>query len=112
MNEKKQPSNRQLKIGQQIRFLVSNFFILFLSQLILVYGSIRKKSPRILIRYFFLPILLSMTFGFLLQYIYEVSEISNRQIIANILLLLWCTKSFFSYKSIKPLLLNLSLIHI
>ena len=27
MNEKKQPSNRQLKIGQQIRFLVSNFFI-------------------------------------------------------------------------------------
>ena len=27
MNEKRQPSNRQLKIGQQIRFLVSNFFI-------------------------------------------------------------------------------------
>ena len=27
MNDKKQPTNRQLKIGQQIRFLVSNFFI-------------------------------------------------------------------------------------
>ena len=27
MNNHKQPSNRQLKIGQQIRFLVSNFFI-------------------------------------------------------------------------------------
>ena len=27
MNEKKQLSNRQLKIGQHIRFLVSNFFI-------------------------------------------------------------------------------------
>ena len=27
MNEKKQPTNRQLKVGQQIRFLVSNFFI-------------------------------------------------------------------------------------
>ena len=27
MNEKRQPSNRQLKVGQQIRFLVSNFFI-------------------------------------------------------------------------------------
>ena len=27
MNDKKQPSNRQLKIGQQIRFLISNFFI-------------------------------------------------------------------------------------
>ena len=27
MNEKKQPSNRQLKVAQQIRFLVSNFFI-------------------------------------------------------------------------------------
>ena len=27
MNDKKQPSNRQLKVSQQIRFLVSNFFI-------------------------------------------------------------------------------------
>ena len=27
MNDQKQPSNRQLKIGQQIRFLISNFFI-------------------------------------------------------------------------------------
>ena len=27
MSDKKQPSNRQLKVGQQIRFLVSNFFI-------------------------------------------------------------------------------------
>ena len=27
MNDQKQPSNRQLKVGQQIRFLVSNFFI-------------------------------------------------------------------------------------
>ncbi len=27
MDNKKFPSNRQLKIGQQIRFLVSNFFI-------------------------------------------------------------------------------------
>ena len=27
MNDKRQPSNRQLKVGQQIRFLVSNFFI-------------------------------------------------------------------------------------
>ena len=27
MNDKNQPSNRQLKVGQQIRFLISNFFI-------------------------------------------------------------------------------------
>ena len=27
MNNKKQPSNRQLKVAQQIRFLVSNFLI-------------------------------------------------------------------------------------
>ena len=27
MDDKKRPSNRQLKVGQQIRFLVSNFFI-------------------------------------------------------------------------------------
>ena len=87
-------------------FLFSNFLLLLLAQLILVYRSISKKSPRTLLRYFFLPVVFSMIFGALLQHIYEVSEISNRQIIANILLLLWCTKSFFSYKSIKPLLLN------
>ena len=87
-------------------FLFSNFLLLLLAQLILVYRSISKKSPRTLLRYFFLPVVLSMIFGALLQHIYEVSEISNRQIIANILLLLWCTKSLFSYKSIKPLLLN------
>ena len=87
-------------------FLFSNFLLLLLAQLILVYRSISKKSPRTLLRYFFLPVVLSMIFGAFLQHIYEVSEISNRQIIANILLLLWCTKSFFSYKSIKTLLLN------
>ena len=27
MNAKKQPSNRQLKVGQQLRFLISNFLI-------------------------------------------------------------------------------------
>ena len=27
MRDKKQPSNRQLKVAQQIRFLISNFFI-------------------------------------------------------------------------------------
>ena len=27
MDDKKRPSNRQLKVGQQIRFLISNFFI-------------------------------------------------------------------------------------
>ena len=27
MNDKKQPSNRQLKVGQQIRFLISNLLI-------------------------------------------------------------------------------------
>ena len=27
MIDKNQPSNRQLKVGQQIRFLISNFFI-------------------------------------------------------------------------------------
>ena len=27
MNDKNQPSNRQLKIGQQLRFLISNFLI-------------------------------------------------------------------------------------
>jgi steroid 5-alpha reductase family enzyme len=91
---------------------MSNFefllILLFFNSIILiglVSISIKKKSPRILMKFFFLPVLASCLFGIIVQAVFQVSEISNRQLAANIFLILWCLKSFFSYKSIKSLLL-------
>ena len=92
---------------------MSNFefllILLFFNSIVLiglVLRSIKKKSPRIILKFFFLPVLTSCLFGVLVQAAFEVSEISNRQIIANILLVIWSLKSFFSYKSMKSLLLE------
>ncbi len=92
---------------------MSNFefllILLFLNSIVLiglVSISIKKKSPRILIKFFFLPVLATCLFGMVVQAVFQVSEISNRQLAANIFLILWCLKSFSSYKSIKSQLLE------
>ena len=92
---------------------MSNFefllILLFFNSIILiglVSISIKKKSPRILIKFFFLPVLASCLFGMIVQAVFQVSEISNRQLAANIFLIIWCSKSFSSYKSTKSLLLE------
>ena len=92
---------------------MSNFefllILLFFNSIILiglVSICIKKKSPRLLIKFLFLPVLSSCLFGIFVQAVFQVSEISNRQIAANIFLILWCLKSFSSHKSIKSLLLE------
>ena len=92
---------------------MSNFefllILLFFNSIILiglVSICIKKKSPRLLIKFLFLPVLSSCLFGIFVQAVFQVSEISNRQIVANIFLILWCLKSFSSHKSIKSLLLE------
>ena len=71
----------------------------------IILRSIKKKSPRILLVYLFLPILLSIPLSLLLQDVLEISDISYRQLIANILVSAWCLKSFVSYKSLKVTLM-------
>ena len=92
---------------------MSNFefllILLFCNSIILiglVLRSIKKKSPRIILKFFFLPVIVSCVFGLFIQAVFQVSEISNRQLMANFLLVIWCLKSFYSYKSIKSLLLE------
>ena len=92
---------------------MSNFefllILLFFNSIVLiglVLRSIKRKSPRVLLKFFFLPVFASCLFGIFIQAAFQVSEISNRQIIANFLLVIWCLKSFFSHKSIKSLLLE------
>ena len=92
---------------------MSNFefllILLFFNSIVLiglVSRSIKRKSPRILLKFFFLPVFASCLLSIFIQAAFQVSEISNRQIIANFFLVIWCLKSFFSYKSIKSLLLE------
>ena len=88
-----------------IEFLLFIFLSSFLLQVYLVIRSIRKKSPRILIKYFFAPVLISLVISYLLQALFAISEMSMRQLIGNLLVALWCVKSFYSYKSVKMVLL-------
>ena len=92
---------------------MSNFefllILLFCNSIILiglVLRSIKKKSPRIMLKFFFLSVIVSCLFGVFIQAVFQVSEISNRQLMANFLLAIWCLKSFYSYNSIKSLLLE------
>lgn len=50
--------------------------------------------------------MLSIFFGMLLQDLFNISEVSARQVILDTLVFFWCIKSFFSYKTIKPMMLN------
>lgn len=88
-----------------IEFLLFIFLSSFLLQVYLVIRSIRKKSPRIMIKYFFAPVLISLVISYLLQASFAISEMSMRQLIGNLLVALWCVKSFYSYKSVKMVLL-------
>ena len=74
--------------------------------LALIFRSIKKKSPRVFLKFFFLPILLCIPLSLVLQNVLDISDISDRQLIANVIVSLWCFKSFTSYKSLKVTLLE------
>ena len=87
------------------------FFLLIvafnsLSHFILLFVSVNKKSPKLFIRLFFLPILLSAWFALTLQQINEVAYLSNRQILGNLLLTAWVLKSFYLNQPLKLGLLS------
>ena len=87
-------------------FLIILYIFNFSSFLIIFFRSLLKKSPRLLIKYLFLPILLTLPLSLFLQSNLSISEVSSRQLIANILILFWCLKSFSTYNSLKKILLN------
>ena len=81
---------------------IFNFFIF----LIIFFRSLLKKSPRLLIKYLFLPIIFTLILSLILQSYLSISDISSRQLIANTLISIWCLKTFSSYNSLKRTLLN------
>ena len=92
---------------------MSNFafisLIFFLNSMLLValiLSGINKKSPRRFLKFFFLPILLNLLVSLAIQFQFQISEVSLRQLFANSIVTLWCLKSFSSYKSIKSTLLQ------
>ncbi len=87
-------------------FISLLFFLNSMLLIALILSSINKKSPRRFLKFFFLPILLSLFVSLAIQFQLQISEISLRQLFANSIVTLWCLKSFSSYKSIKSTLLQ------
>ena len=85
-------------------FILMLFFFNSILLIALILSSINKKSPRRLLKFLFLPILLSLFVSLAIQFQLQVSEISQRQLFANLMVILWCLKSFSGYKSIKATL--------
>ena len=85
-------------------FILMLFFFNSILLIALILSSINKKSPRRLLKFLFLPILLSLFVSLAIQFQLQVSEISQRQLFANLMVILWCLKSFRGYKSIKATL--------
>ena len=84
--------------------ILFSFNSITLISLILI--SINKKSPRVLLKFFFLPVLLTVFLGVSIQLQFEISDISLRQLFSNLIVIAWCLKSFQAYSSIKSLLLR------
>jgi hypothetical protein len=85
-------------------FFMILFSFNFVCNLVLIFISIKNKSPRLYIRFFFLSILLSAWLAVLLQQLSGVDYLSSRQVSGNFLLSFWILVSFYLN---KPLKLNL-----
>lgn len=89
-----------------IEFLTILYFINTLVLIGLISRSIVKKSPRFFLKFFFLSILVCTVMGSVLKGFMNISDFSNRQLLANAMLFIWSIKSIFSYRSIKVILLS------
>ena len=87
-------------------FILILFFLNSILLIALILSSINRKSPRRLFKFLFLPILLTLFISLGIQFQLQISEISLRQLFANLIVILWCLKSISSYKSIKATLLK------
>ena len=87
-------------------FLLIIFLLNSFALSLLIYRAINKKSPRVLLKFFFLPPLLGAFISMIIQWNIQFSEISYRQLLGNIIFIAWCIKSFNSYKFLKALLLD------
>ena len=70
-------------------FILILFFFNSILLISLILSSISKKSPRRLIKFFFMPILLSLFISLAIQFQLQISEISFRQLFVNLIVILW-----------------------
>ena len=87
-------------------FILILFFFNSILLITLILSSINKKSPRRLLKFLFMPILLSLFISLAIQFQLQISEVSFRQLFVNLIVILWCLKSFSSYESVKATLLK------
>ena len=78
----------------------------FLSNLVLLFVSVNKKSSKVFIKFFFLPILLCTWLALTIQQLSEVAYLSTRQVLGNVLLSFWVLASLSLNKPLKIALLS------
>ena len=88
------------------QFVLTLLLFNFLSNLILLFVSVNKKSPKVFIKFFFLPILLCAWSALTIQQVSEVAYLSTRQVLGNVLLSFWVLASLSMNKPLKKALLS------
>ena len=88
------------------QFVLTLLLFNFLSNLVLLFVSVNKKSPKVFIKFFFLPILLCAWSALTIQQVSEVAYISTRQVLGNVLLSFWVLASLSMNKPLKKALLS------
>ncbi|MBV06433.1 MAG: hypothetical protein CMD53_03735 [Gammaproteobacteria bacterium] len=82
-------------------FFVAIIFLNYISLILLIIISIREKSPRLFLKYFFGSVIVITWSAMIIQQTAEVSYISNRQILCNLLISIWGIKAIYLNKYLK-----------
>ena len=72
----------------------------------MLFVSVNKKSSKVFIKFFFVPILLCAWLALTIQQVSEVAYLSTRQVLGNILLSVWVLASLSLNKPLKIALLS------
>ena len=87
-------------------FVLTLLLFNFLSNLVLLFVSVNKKSSKVFIKFFFVPILLCAWLALTIQQVSEVAYLSTRQVLGNVLLSFWVLASLSLNKPLKIALLS------
>ncbi len=88
------------------QFVLTLLLFNFLSNLVLLFISVNKKSPKAFIKFLFLPILLCAWLALTIQQVSEIAYLSTRQVLGNVILSFWVLASLSQNKPLKIALLS------
>mgnify|MGYP003315580882 FL=1 len=88
------------------QFVLTLLLFNFLSNLVLLFVSVNKKSSKFFLKFFFVPILLCAWLALTIQQVSEVAYLSTRQVLGNVILSFWVLASTSKNKPLKIALLS------